>query len=129
MSDDLKFGLSQIGQIAVNAHDIERATTFYRDTLGMKFLFGIPDNAAFFDCDGLLLMLMLPSKPEFDHPSSILYFNVDDIQQATETLISRGVQFEEKPNFVANMGSYDLWMSFFRDSENNLLALRSQIPR
>ena len=129
MSDDLKFGLSQIGQIAVNAHDIERATTFYRDTLGMKYLFGIPDNAAFFDCDGLLLMLMLPSKPEFDHPSSILYFNVDDIQQATETLISRGVQFEEKPNFVANMGSYDLWMSFFRDSENNLLALRSQIPR
>ena len=129
MSDDLKFGLSQIGQIAVNAHDIERATTFYRDTLGMKYLFGIPDNAAFFDCDGLLLMLMLPSKPEFDHPSSILYFNVDNIQQATETLISRGVQFEEKPNFVANMGSYDLWMSFFRDSENNLLALRSQIPR
>lgn len=128
MSDDLKFGLSQIGQIAVNAHDIERATTFYRDTLGMKYLFGIPDNAAFFDCDGLLLMLMLPSKPEFDHPSSILYFNVDDIQQATETLISRGVQFEEKPNFVANMGSYDLWMSFFRDSENNLLALRSQVP-
>ena len=52
MSDDLKFGLSQIGQIAVNAHDIERATTFYRDTLGMKYLFGIPDNAAFFDCDG-----------------------------------------------------------------------------
>lgn len=128
MSDDLKFGLSQIGQIAVNAHDIERATTFYRDTLGMKYLFGIPDNAAFFDCDGLLLMLMLPSKPEFDHPSSILYFNVDDIQQATETLISRGVQFEEKPNFVANMGSYDLWMSFFHDSENNLLALRSQVP-
>lgn len=128
MSDDLKFGLSQIGQIAVNANDIERATTFYRDTLGMKYLFGIPDNAAFFDCDGLLLMLMLPSKPEFDHPSSILYFNVDDIQQATETLVSRGVQFEEKPNFVANMGSYDLWMSFFRDSENNLLALRSQVP-
>ena len=128
MSDDLKFGLSQIGQIAVNAHDIERATTFYRDTLGMKYLFGIPDNAAFFDCDGLLLMLMLPSKPEFDHPSSILYFNVDDIQQATETLVSRGVQFEEKPNFVANMGSYDLWMSFFHDSENNLLALRSQVP-
>lgn len=129
MSDDLKFGLSQIGQIAVNAHDIDRATTFYRDTLKMKYLFGIPNSAAFFDCDGLLLMLMLPSKPEFDHPSSILYFNVDDIQQATETLIARGVHFEEKPNFVANMGSYDLWMSFFRDSENNLLALRSQIPQ
>ena len=128
MADDVELALSHIGQIAVNAHDINRATTFYRDTLKMKFLFGIPDNAAFFDCEGIMLMLMLPSKPEFDHPSSILYFNVDDIHQATETLIARGVQFEEKPAFVANMGAYDLWMSFFRDSENNILALRSQVP-
>jgi predicted enzyme related to lactoylglutathione lyase len=127
MPDDPDFGLNQVGQIAVNAHDIERATSFYRETLGMKYLFGIPDSASFFDCDGIMLMLMLPSKPEFDHPGSIIYFNVNDIQQATETLIGRGVQFEEKPNFVANMGSYDLWMAFFRDSENNLLALRSQV--
>ena len=126
MSNDPNVALTQIGQIAVNAHDIERATSFYVDTLGMKHLFSIP-NASFFDCEGIMLMLMLPSKPEFDHPASIIYFNVDDIQQATETLIARGVRFEEKPNFVANMGSYDLWMAFFRDSENNLLALRSKI--
>jgi methylmalonyl-CoA/ethylmalonyl-CoA epimerase len=126
MANDLNFALTQIGQIAVNAHDIERATSFYVETLGMKHLFSVP-NASFFDCDGIMLMLMLPSKPEFDHPGSIIYFNVDDIQQATETLIARGVRFEEKPNFVANMGSYDLWMAFFRDSENNLLALRSKV--
>ena len=126
MTDGPNFGLKQIGQIAVNATDLDRATSFYRDVLGMKYLFGIP-IASFFDCDGIMLMLMLPSKPEFDHPGSIIYFNVDDIQQATKTLLGRGVQFEEKPNFVANMGSYDLWMAFFRDSENNLLALRSQV--
>lgn len=126
MSYDPNFALRQIGQIAVNAHDIERARTFYVETLGMKHLFSLP-NASFFDCDGIMYMLMLPSKPEFDHPSSIIYFNVDDIQQATATLIARGVRFEEKPNFVANMGSYDLWMAFFRDSENNLLALRSKV--
>jgi predicted enzyme related to lactoylglutathione lyase len=125
MSDD--FGLTRIGQIAVNAHDIERATSFYRDSLGMKHLFSVPPKMAFFDCDGLMLMLSLPDKPEFDHPSSILYFEVKDIQKATETLAARGVQFEEKPTFVANMGSYDLWMAFFRDSEDNLLALRSQV--
>ncbi|MDQ3472503.1 MAG: VOC family protein, partial [Acidobacteriota bacterium] len=95
MSKDPDFCLNQIGQIAVNALDIERATTFYCDTLKMRYLFGIPNNASFFDCDGIMLMLMLPSKPEFDHPGSILYFNVKDIQQATETLIERGVQFEE----------------------------------
>ena len=126
MTDDSNFGLKQIGQIAVNVKDLDRATSFYRDVLRMKYLFDIP-IASFFDCDGIMLMLMLPSKPEFDHPSSIIYFNVDDIQQATETLLTLGVQFEEKPNFVANMGSYDLWMAFFRDSENNLLALRSQV--
>lgn len=120
-------GLKRIGQIAINAHDIERATTFYRQALGLKHLFSVAPKMAFFDCDGLMLMLSLPDKPEFDHPSSIIYFDVNNIHQASETLESRGVQFEEKPTFVANMGSYDLWMAFFRDSEDNLLALRSQV--
>lgn len=123
-----EFGLSTIAQIAVNAHDIDRASNFYRDTLGMKHLFSFPPELAFFDCDGVRLMLSLPDKPEFDHASSILYFKVTDIQQAADTLISRGVQFEEAPAFVANMGSYDLWIGAFRDSENNLLALMSEVP-
>ncbi|MDQ2936379.1 MAG: VOC family protein [Acidobacteriota bacterium] len=123
------FGLSQIGQIAVNAHDLERAVTFYRDKLGMKHIFTVPPKLAFFDCDGIRLMLSLPEKPEFDHPSSIIYFSVTDIQQATKTLSDRGVQFVEKPAFVADMGSYDLWMAFFRDSEDNLLALMSNVAK
>ena len=69
--------LSQIGQIAVNAHDIDRAVEFYRETLGMKHLFTIP-KMAFFDCNGINLMLATPEKPEFDHPSSIIYFNVEN---------------------------------------------------
>lgn len=127
MSDE-GFGLTSIGQIAVNAKDIERAVAFYRGTLGMKHLFSVPPKLAFFDCEGVRLMLSLPEKPEFDHPGSTLYFNVDDIQKATQTLAGRGVHFEEQPTFVANMGSYDLWMAFFRDSENNLLALMSSVP-
>lgn len=127
MADTTNFGLTSIGQIAVNAHDLERAVVFYRDKLGMKHLFTVPPQMAFFDCAGVRLMLSLPEKPEFDHPSSIIYFNVDDIQQATQTLTDRGVLFEEQPVFVANMGSYDLWMASFRDSENNLLALMSQV--
>ncbi|MFN2515189.1 MAG: VOC family protein [Pyrinomonadaceae bacterium] len=123
------FSLSQIGQIAVNAHDLERAAEFYRDKLGMKHLFTVPPTMAFFDCNGIRLMLSLPDKPEFDHPSSIIYFNVTDIQEAAQTLSDRGVQFEEKPIFVADMGSYDLWMASFRDSENNLLALMSNVAK
>jgi predicted enzyme related to lactoylglutathione lyase len=122
-----EFGLSSIGQIAVNAHDLDRAVEFYRDKLGIKHLFSVPPKMAFFDCAGIRLMLALPETKEFDHPSSILYFNVDDIQHAYATLSARGVRFEEEPIFVANMGTYDLWMASFRDSENNLLALMSNV--
>ncbi len=129
MGAETTFGLSAIEQIAVNASDIERAVVFYRDKLGMKHLFTVPPNLAFFDCNGIRLMLSLPAKPEFDHPSSIIYFRVDDIQQASQTLAARGVQFEEQPIFVADMGSYDLWLASFRDSEKNLLALMSHVPK
>jgi predicted enzyme related to lactoylglutathione lyase len=129
MSGTNGFGLSAIEQIAVNAEDIERAVTFYRDKLGMKHLFTVPPNLAFFDCDGIRLMLSLPAKPEFDHPSSIIYFKVDDIQAAFATLAERGVPFEEPPTFVADMGSYNLWIGAFRDSENNLLALMSHVAK
>ena len=123
------FGLSTIEQIAVNAHDIERAVAFYRDKLGMKLLFSVPPNLAFFDCDGIRLMLSLPAKPEFDHPSSPIYFKVDDLQVAYATLTERGVHFEEPPSFVADMGTYNLWLAAFRDSENNLLALMSHVAK
>ena len=128
MNSESGFGLSTIRQIAINAHDIERATTFYRDKLGMKHLFSVPPQLAFFDCAGVRLKISLPAKPEFDHAGSILYFKVDDIQHAAETLIERGVTFEERPNIVADMGSYDLWIAAFRDSEGNLLALMSEVP-
>ena len=129
MTSTSEFSLSTIEQIAVNAHDIERAVAFYRDQLRMKHLFSVPPNLAFFDCDGIRLMLSLPAKPEFDHPSSIIYFNVADIQEAHRTLVERGVHFEEAPIFVADMGTYDLWLASFRDSENNLLALMGHVPK
>jgi methylmalonyl-CoA/ethylmalonyl-CoA epimerase len=128
MSNQSDFGLATITQIAVNVHDVDRAATFYQEKLGMKLLFKAPPNLAFFDCDGIRLMLSPPAKPEFDHPSSIIYFKVADIQQAFSTLVSRGVVFEEPPSIAANMGTYDLWLAAFRDSENNLLALMSEVP-
>ena len=73
-------------------------------------------------------MLAVPEKPEFDLPSSILYFNVESLNEAFDALSSRGVVFETKPHLVAKMPSHELWMAFFRDSENNVLALMSEQP-
>lgn len=123
-----QFSLSSIGQISVNVHDVTRATEFYRDTLGMKFLFEA-GHMSFFDCGGVRLMLSTPDKPEFDHPSSFIYYRVADIQRSYEILIERGVRFEEKPTFVARLQDHDLWMAFFRDPDNNPLVLMSEVPR
>ncbi|HYL14297.1 MAG TPA: VOC family protein [Terriglobales bacterium] len=121
-------GISRLGQVAINVHDLEQATAFYRDVLGLRALFTAGDMA-FFDCGGVRLMLTLPEKPEFDHPSSVLYFNVPDIASAHRQLRDQGVQFEGDPHLVARMPDHDLWLAFFRDSEQNLLALMSEVPR
>ncbi len=119
--------LTQIGQISVNAADIPRAVAFYRDTLGMKFLFQA-SQMAFFDCNGIRLMLSLPEKPEFNHPGSVIYYKVGDIKQVYEAFLERGVSFISEPHVVANMGSFDIWMAFFRDTEGNTLAITSDVP-
>ena len=120
------FALAQIGQIAVPVAEITRAVAFYRDTLGMRFLFQF-GNLAFFDCAGVRLLLDVPEKPEFRQHSSVIYYKVADIQAAYETLGSRGVSFEEKPHLIAKMPDHDLWMAFFRDPDQNMLALMSEV--
>lgn len=118
--------LSRIGQIAINAYDVDRATAFYRDVLGLQHLFRA-GQLSFFDCGGVRLMLDKPEKPEFDHPSSILYFKVGDIQATYERLKAAGTKFEDTPHLLARMSDHDLWMTFFRDTEGNLLALMSEV--
>jgi len=122
-------GITRIGQIAINAKDVNRAAAFYQDVLGLKLLFRAPGGLAFFDCGGVRLMLDRAEKPEFDHPSSILYFAVPDIQVAYGKLKESGVRFEDEPHLIARMPAHDLWMTFFRDSEENLLALMSEVAR
>jgi methylmalonyl-CoA/ethylmalonyl-CoA epimerase len=125
--DTQAFGLSQIGQIAMRAKDFRRAVTFYRDVLGLRFLFEAPPKLAFFDCGGVRLLLESPEDKEFDHPGSVLYYKVDDIHAAHDALVARGVQFIQKPHLIAKMPDHDLWMAFFHDSEDNTLALMSEV--
>jgi methylmalonyl-CoA/ethylmalonyl-CoA epimerase len=116
--------LARIGQIAVNAKDIDRATAFYRDVLKVPFLFPA-GTMSFFDCSGTWLMLGIASSPEFDHPSSVLYFDVDDIDAEYQRLAGQGVEFSSKPHFVHKMPDRSLYLAFFNDTEGNTLALRT----
>jgi len=121
------FGLRHIGQIAVPVSDIERAVTFYRDVLGMRFLFQAPPGLGFFDCAGVRLMLDVPAKAESPNYSSTIYYKVPDIHEAAKALATRGVRFEAEPHLLAKLPDHDLWMAFFRDPDGNLLALMSEV--
>ena len=118
--------ITGVGQIAINCHDLKRAVEFYRDKLGLKLLYEFP-GLAFFDCGGVRLMLSQPEKEEFDRRASIIYYRVGDIHQASHALIERGVVLEHEPRVIAKMSDHDLWMSFVRDSEGNLVGLMSEV--
>ena len=120
--------IRRLAQVSVNARDLERATAFYRDRLGLPFLFAA-GSMVFFDLGGVRLMLATPEGPEFDHAGSILYLDVADIGAAHREMAGRGVAFEREPFLVASLATADLWMAFFRDTEGNLLALQSEAPR
>jgi len=117
--------LSRIGQIGVTVKDAALSVPFYRDVLGLKFLFQFP-GLAFFDCAGVRLMLSSTAEPETY--SSVIYFQVDDIQEAHRTLLARGVPFDREPHLVAKMPDHELWMAFFRDPDRNLLGIMSEVP-
>ncbi len=116
------FGLSEVGQISIPVEDLERATRFYREALGMRFLFSAP-NMSFFDCGGIRLMLAIPEGNKFSPPGSILYYRVQDMASAHETLRGRGVKFVSEPHVVHATEEMELWMAFFRDVDQNFLAL------
>jgi methylmalonyl-CoA/ethylmalonyl-CoA epimerase len=125
---DTTLSLEVIGQIAVPVSDLERAIRFYRDVLGMHFLFQAPPGLAFFDLNGVRLLLDAPAKAsQPETHSSIIYYKVNDLQAAYAALLERGVTFEEKPGLVARMPDHELWMAFFRDPDKNLLALMSEV--
>jgi methylmalonyl-CoA/ethylmalonyl-CoA epimerase len=120
--------LNQIGQIALQADDLDRAVAFYRDTLGMRFLFQVPPGLAFFDCGGIRLMIDGIKEREIpERINSLIYYKVADLPAAYEELSSRGVAFFSKPHLIAKLPDHELWMAFLRDTEGNMIGLMSEV--
>ena len=116
-----------LGQLVINVHDLDRATAYYRDTLGLPLLFQFP-GLAFFRCGDVRFMLSKAEKPEFDHPGSILYYKVPDVVATHAALSARGVAFVDQPHVVHRAETYELWMTFFTDSEGNTAAVMAEKP-
>jgi predicted enzyme related to lactoylglutathione lyase len=121
-------GLGPIGQIHVSVTDVDRSVAFYRDVLGIPLLFRVPGQSmAFLDCGGVRLYLGAPESEEF-RSNPILYFTVDDIDEAHRRLVERGVEFRDAPHVVHRTETSELRMAFFGDPDGNHLALMSEGP-
>lgn len=115
--------VGRIAQIAVLARDVAVSVAFYRDLLGCKPLFAVNERLAFMDCGVVRLMFSPPEKPELDHPASILYFTVSDLDGAHQALAARGVPCEQSPQLVARRPDHELWIAEYRDPARNIFAL------
>ena len=118
--------LGPIGQIALTVADIKRAVAFYRDALGLPFLFEAPPGLAFFNCGGIRLMLSLPEGDFKPGASSVIYFRISDIEGTHAQLKSRGADFVDAPHLIAKLPDHELWMCFLRDPDGNTLALMEE---
>ena len=120
--------ISRIGQIALSAGDLDRATAFYRDVLGMKFLFSAPPGMSFFECGGVRLLIGGPEAGGAAHAATTLFYFVPDIRDAARVLTERGVAFDRDPIMIAKLADRDVWLAELKDSEGNSAALMSEVP-
>lgn len=118
--------IQKIGQIGVPVKNLDRAIQYYQKQLGLPLLFNT-DTMAFFDCDGVRLLLSIPENEQFAHPSSVIYFQVEKIKEKYEELLATGVSFLDEPHVVAKVGQTETWMTFFKDTEDNVLAFISEV--
>ena len=118
--------IQNIGQVAIRARDLPAAVAFYRDVLGLDFLFEA-GTLAFLMCGDVRLMLAVPENDTVDHESSTVYFRVPDLQAAYAELTERGVSFVDEPHLIAKLEDHELWMVFFRDPDGNLMGLMSEV--
>ena len=121
-----KLELKEIGQIALTVHDLALSTAFYRDVLGMEFLYDA-GTMAFFQCGSVRLMIGVGERPR-GTTGTIVYFKVDDIQATAAELRSRKVEFVRTPHCVTRSTGQEVWMAFIKDPEGNTLGLICEIP-
>lgn len=118
--------LSTLGQVAITVTDVERALAFYRDTLGLEFLFSAGPDLAFLNADGVRLMLSTARGAGAPGSNSVLYFKVSDIEAVHADIVERGARNERDPQLAVRMPDHELWIGFLRDPDANLVGLMEE---
>ena len=122
----LPHAVSNLGQIAITVSDVAKATVFYRDVLGLSFLFGAGPNLAFLAAGAVRIMLTTPQGHGEVGKNSVLYFKVTDLVAAHAAIVARGAANERAPQLTAKMPDHELWIGFVRDPDGNLVGLMEE---
>jgi catechol 2,3-dioxygenase-like lactoylglutathione lyase family enzyme len=117
-----------IGQVAITVSDVSKALTFYRDVLGLEFLFSPNSNLAFLAAGPMRIMLSTPQGSGKPGANSILYFKVGDIEDSHAAMLKKGAVNERTPQLAAKMPDHELWIGFLRDPDGNLVGLMEEKP-
>jgi predicted enzyme related to lactoylglutathione lyase len=118
-----------VGQLLIPVEDLERAIVFYRDRLGLRFLFSAPPQMSFFQAGNIRLLVGVPAADQPRQRGSVVYFKVANIHAVFHTLAERGVEFGASPHVVHRTPTTELWLTEFQDPDGNQLALMSESPR
>jgi predicted enzyme related to lactoylglutathione lyase len=118
--------LSEIRQLAITVSDVGTALPFYRDVLGLTFLFSPAPNLAFLAAGSVRIMLSTPQGAGTVGHNSILYFKVSDIAAVHAAIVQRGAKNERGPQLTAKMPDHELWIAFVRDPDGNLVGLMEE---
>ena len=118
--------ITGVAQLAISVKDLDAAVAFYRDVLGLPFLFAAPPALAFLQCGPTRLMLSVqPEGETASHP--IVYYAPDDIRAAVEAIRAKGATIKEEPKAIARLGNRVVWLAFTEDPDGHLVGLMTEV--
>jgi predicted enzyme related to lactoylglutathione lyase len=123
----MNLSTATVGQLLVPIGDFEGGVAFYRDVLGLPFLFSAPPQMAFFMCGPVRLLIGVPPPGQAAQRSATIYFRVSDIKKVHATLTGQGVRFQAEPHVVHRTPTTEFWLAEFNDPDDNQLALMSEV--
>ena len=81
---------------------------------------------AFFDLDGVRLLLGTVEASGPLERSTPLYLGATDIEATARRMRAAGVTFHKEPALIARMPEREVWLAEFVDSEGNVMALMEE---
>ena len=118
---------AKVGQLLIPVENFEQGVAFYRDILGLPFLFAAPPQMAFFNCGGVRLLVGTSPPGQKPQRGSTIYFQISEIHALFSSLKAKGVRFVAEPHVVNRTPTSELWLAEFTDPDGNQLALMNEV--